>query len=87
MKQKNIHYGYVIVFCCCLIMGIDVGLPMSCAGIFYQPVCEGLGVTVGKFGLYMSFNFLASTLMLSIAGKMMERSAPALAVAESFVLG
>ena len=88
MKQTNIHYGYVIVFCCCLIMGIDVGLPMSCAGIFYQPVSEELGVTVGKFGLYMSFNFLASTLMLSIAGKMMERfSARLLLSLSSIVLG
>ena len=72
MKTK-FHYGYVIVICCCLIMGIDIGLALSCAGIFYQPVSESLNVPVGKFGLYMSFNYVVSTLMLSVAGKMIER--------------
>lgn len=72
MRQR-LHYGYVIVACCCLIMGVNVGLVMSCAGIFYQPVSEGLGVSVGTFGLFMSFNYLASTLMLSVAGRMMKR--------------
>lgn len=87
-KLGNIHYGYVIVFCCCLIMGINIGLVMSSAGIFYQPVSDELGVSVGKFGLYMSFNYLTSTLMLSVAGKLMERrSARMLLTLSSAVLG
>lgn len=42
MEQKTInnkgmiHYGYIIVFCCCLIMGANVGLVMSCAGIYHS---------------------------------------------------
>jgi len=88
IKLANFHYGYIIVFCCCLIMGINIGLIMSCAGIFYQPVSEELGVSVGKFGLYMSFNYLASTLMLSIAGKLMAKfSARMLLTLSSGVLG
>lgn len=87
-KLGNIHYGYVIVFCCCLIMGVNIGLVMSSAGIFYQPVSDELGVSVGKFGLYMSFNYLTSTLMLSVAGKLMERfSARMLLTLSSAVLG
>ena len=46
---------------------------MSCAGIFYKPVSEDLGIDVGSFGLYMSFNFLFSTLALSFAGNVMEK--------------
>lgn len=72
-KSKRIHYGFVIVFCCCLIMGIDVGLVFSCAGIFYDPVSRALGVPVGQFGLYMSVSYVASTLMLPLAGKLIER--------------
>jgi MFS family permease len=69
-------------------MGINIGLVMSCAGIFYQPVSEELGVSVGKFGMYMSFNYLASTLMLSVAGKMMQKfSARMLLTLSSGVLG
>lgn len=71
-SQLKFHYGYVIVFCCCLIMGINIGLVMSCAGIFYKPVSNELGVSVGDFGLYMTFVYLFSTLMLSVAGKLMD---------------
>ena len=77
MERKNgsarFYYGYVIVFCCCLIMAVNAGLAMSCAGVFYTSVSEEIGVSVGVFAVYMSFNFLASTLMLSVAGRLMER--------------
>lgn len=71
--MKRIHYGYIIVMCLFLVMFVIVGLTMSCAGIFYKPVSEELGTAVGKFGLYMSLNFLFSTLFLSFAGKLIER--------------
>lgn len=72
-QHKGFFYGYVIVACCCLIMAVNAGLAMSCAGVFYTSVSEEIGVSVGVFALYMSCNFLASTLMLSVAGRMMER--------------
>lgn len=86
--MKKPHYGYAIVLCQFLIMFIIVGLVMSCAGIFYRPVSEDLGIDIGKFGLYMSFNFLFSTLTLSFAGKLMERySARILLTVSSVVAG
>ncbi|MCC8157788.1 MAG: hypothetical protein LIO50_00960 [Phascolarctobacterium sp.] len=72
-SELDFHYSYVIVFCCCLIMGVNVGIIMSCAGIFYQPVSRELGVSVGAFGMYMSVNYLASTLMLPVAGRLMDK--------------
>ncbi|MDE6098526.1 MAG: MFS transporter [Muribaculaceae bacterium] len=69
----RLHYGFIIVGCCCLMMGINVGLTFSCAGIFYQPVSAALGVPVGEFGIYMSVMYVTSTLMLSVAGGMLER--------------
>jgi MFS family permease len=88
LGRRNLHYGYVIVFALTLIMGVNVGMVMSSAGIFYQPVSKDLGISVGKFGLYMSFNYLASTLTLSIAGKLMEKySARVLLTLSSAVLG
>lgn len=82
------HYGYVIVFCCCLIMGINIGLVMSCAGIFYKPVSTELKVSVGDFGLYMTFIYLFSTLMLTKAGRLMDTySARWLLTLSSAVLG
>ncbi|HMU35066.1 MAG TPA: MFS transporter [Pyrinomonadaceae bacterium] len=73
MDNSKFHYGYVIVFCCCLIMGVIIGLVMSCAGIFYNPVSTELGVSVGSFGLYMTFVYALSFLMLSIAGKLLDK--------------
>jgi len=73
MASSKFHYGYVIVFCCCLIMGVIIGLVMSCAGIFYSPVSTELGVSKGDFGLYMTFVYACSFLMLSVAGKLMDK--------------
>ncbi|MBN8463387.1 MAG: MFS transporter [Dechloromonas sp.] len=73
MNKLGFHYGYVIVFCCCLIMGVIIGLVMSCTGIFYGPVSSELGISVGSFGLYMTFVYAFSFLMLSVAGKLMDR--------------
>lgn len=88
MKGNEIHYAYAIVACCCLIMGINVGLVMSCAGIFYQPVSQSLGIFVGALGLYMSFNYLFSTLTLPLAGWLIEKySARLLLTVASLVLG
>lgn len=70
---KRFHYGFIIVACCCLMMGVNVGLTFSCAGIFYRPVSEALGVSVGEFGIYMSVMYITSTLMLPLAGNMLER--------------
>jgi MFS family permease len=61
---------------------------MSSAGIFYQPVSSDLGVSVGTLGMYMSFNFLSSTLMLSVAGRLMDKySARMLLTLSSAILG
>lgn len=88
MDTRGFHYGYVIVFCCCLIMGVIIGLVMSCAGIFYGPVSTELGVSVGDFGLYMTFVYALSFLTLSVAGKLLDKySARWLLTASAAVVG
>lgn len=72
-EKKGFHYGFVIVACCCLMMGINVGLAFSCAGIFYTPVSTALGVSVGDFGLYMSILYIASALFLPTAANLLRR--------------
>lgn len=67
-------------------MGVNIGLTFSCAGIFYKPVSESIGVTVGRFGIYMSVMYVASTLMLPLAGKMLERYSARLLFASSSAL-
>lgn len=53
-------------------MGVNVGLSFSCAGIFYKPLTSDLGLTVGGFGLYMTFMYIASALMLPLAGRLLQ---------------
>lgn len=72
-RSPRIHYAFVIVFCCCLMMGVNVGLSFSCAGIFYKPLTADLGLTVGGFGLYMTCMYIASSLMLPLAGRLLQR--------------
>ena len=84
----KMHYGFIIVACCCLMMGVNVGLSFSCAGIFYEPVSRAIGVSVGKFGIYMSVMYVASSLMLPLAGRMIERmSARLLFTASCAIMG
>lgn len=71
--RRRVHYAFVIVFCCCLMMGVNVAFVFSCAGIFYRPLTSDLGLTVGAFGWYMTFLYIASSLMLPIAGRLLQR--------------
>lgn len=73
MEKSRFHYAFVIVVCCCLMMGVNVGLTFSCAGIFYNPVSKDLGIDVGVFGIYMSVMYVASALMLPFSGRLLER--------------
>lgn len=69
-------------------MGVNVGLTFSCAGIFYRPVSETLGVAPGVFGIYMSIMYVTSSLMLPFAGKLIERcSARRLFAGSSALMG
>lgn len=86
-RKPRFHYGFIIVACCCLMMGVDVGFLMSCAGIFYEPVCSSLGVSVGEFGVYMSCSFVTSGVVLAVAGSLLERFSARIILTASSALG
>lgn len=67
------HYGYVVAACCTLVTIFNIGLVMSCAGIFFVPISQELNVPVGRVGMLLSFNLLASTIVLSFAGKIIDK--------------
>lgn len=73
IKKFPFHYGYVVAACCTLVTMFNIGLVLSCAGIFFVPISEELGVPVAKVAMYLSFNLLASSIMLSFSGKLMEK--------------
>lgn len=67
------HYGYVVAACCTLVTMFNIGLVLSCAGIFFVPISAELNVPVAKVAMYLSFNLLASSIMLSFSGRLMEK--------------
>lgn len=73
IKKFPFHYGYVVAACCTLVTMFNIGLVLSCAGIFFVPISEELKVSVGQVAMYLSFNLLASSIMLSFSGQLMEK--------------
>lgn len=72
-KKFPFHCGFVVAACCTLVTMFNIGLVLSCAGIFFVPISEELKVSVGQVAMYLSFNLLASSIMLSFSGRLMEQ--------------
>ena len=73
IKKFPFHYGYIVAACCTLVTTFNIGLVLSCAGIFFVPVSAELNVAVGQVAMYLSFNLIASAVCLSFAGKVLEK--------------
>ena len=71
-KKFPFHYGYVVAACCTLVTMFNIGLVLSCAGIFFVPISAELGEPVGSVALMLSFNLIFSSIMLSFSGKVLE---------------
>jgi len=72
-KKFPFHYGYVVAACCTLVTTFNIGLVLSCAGIFFVPISAELNVSVAQVAMYLSFNLVASAVCLSFAGKVLDR--------------
>ena len=69
-KPKGFHYGYLIVLSGIVLCVGPSALALSCAGIFYTPVCDELGVGKGEFALYLTVMYLTVAAFLPFAGKL-----------------
>ncbi|MBQ7705423.1 MAG: MFS transporter [Selenomonadaceae bacterium] len=72
-KKFPFHYGYIVAACCTLIVMFSTGIVINCSGIFFVAISEELGVPVSQIAMYLSFNLLASSIMLAFAGGLMEK--------------
>ena len=72
-EKRKFHYGFLIVVCCCVFSFTSVALCFGCAGIFYTPVSEALGVSRGTFALSTTMMSLASGLSVSIVSRLIEK--------------
>jgi len=72
-EKQKLHYGFYIVVCCCIFSFTSVALLFGCAGIFYTPVSEALGVSRGTFAFYATVMSLASSVSMMFVSKLIER--------------
>ena len=67
MKDKKIHYAWLILAACCVMQGIGIGIIANCAGIYYSPICQELGFSMGELTFYKTLSGIFSILSLSLA--------------------
>ncbi|SHN88277.1 MFS transporter [Desulfitobacterium chlororespirans] len=50
-----------------------LGIVASCAGIFFKPVCDALGVSRATISMYLTIQYLTMVVCLPIAGKLVPK--------------
>ncbi len=61
-KTEKLHYIKVVVSAC-LMVAASMGLCFYCAGVFYQPVAEGLGISIGEASACTTIMLICMALM------------------------
>ena len=78
MSQVNsntggkLHFGYLVVVALVLTSFIPLSLALSCAGIFYPPLSEALGVEKGVLSYYISVLWVAALVTLPFMGRLLD---------------
>lgn len=73
-RIRDIHYAIWIMVACCAIQGGTIGIILNCTrGIFYDPVCQDLGFSLGEFTFYVTIYGIAISLAMPFAGKLIAK--------------
>ena len=70
--HKGLHFGYLVVAALVLTSFVPLSLGLSCAGIFYPPLSEALGVEKGVLSYYTSVLWVAALVTLPIMGRLLD---------------
>lgn len=70
-SEKKLHFGYLVVAALVLTSFVPLSLGLSCAGIFYPPLSEALGVEKGVLSYYTSVLWIAALIALPVMGKLL----------------
>ncbi len=79
-KRRGFHYGFLIVACCCVFSATSVSLAFGCAGVFYTPVSEAIGVSRGVFVISFTCMSLTAGIGVKIMTPFVEKYSLKLAV-------
>lgn len=72
MNRKP-YFPFCILLLCFLLQGGILGIISNCRGLFYDPVCQELGIPLGEFTTYATFYGLAVCISIPLATKLIPR--------------
>ena len=72
-KGRHFHYAWVIMFCGCAIVGVNLGVLSYTIGNFYLPLSLELGVGVGSVSFYQTMCSFASAFTFPTARKLISK--------------
>jgi len=70
MKEKRLHYGFVIVAGTFINILVCGGIFFGASGVFIVPVTESLGIGQGQFSMYLTIQSFTMALTMLIAPKL-----------------
>ncbi len=70
---QKIHRGFLVLIACCAICFSTVTLSFNTMGLFYTPAATDLGIEVGRFGRYISAEYLSMAICMFFAGKILAK--------------
>ena len=71
-KEKKMPEKWIILICCCLLTGATTGTS-TINGLFYNPVCNELGILKGTFNLQSLVGTAVTTATLMILPRVMQK--------------
>ena len=71
-KKRKIPEQWLILFCCCLLTGATTGTN-TVSGLFYNPVCNELGILKGTFNLQSLIGTAVTTMTLMVMPRILQR--------------
>ncbi len=72
MRQRHLHYGWVVVCACILIEGAGQGILLNTFNVFIKPVTDSLGFSRGLFAAYSTICTGVSVVLLPWYGKVLQ---------------
>ena len=71
-SKGRLHFGYLVVVALVLTSFMPLSFGLSCAGIFYPPLSEALGVEKGVLSYYISVLWVAALVSLPFMGRLLD---------------
>ena len=78
--KSRFHYAWVILAACCLMQSAILGVVQNGRGVFYNAVCNDLGLEISAFTLYSLFHGIGSFLCMPFSVRFFNRVHPRIAL-------